>query len=159
MAPKAKMKAKAAPKAKGAAKAKPRARHGALRRVGADMRRPAAAEERAPRASVEDQWKAGREVAAGDLHPLALEEETYIIVTQGHLYYLNDCKIAGKVQGIEVPGSCRSKGDTSPQTPLHVHLSRRLCGVLHWMRLHETVQCLHSRENCFEVFAFHRFDI
>ena len=60
---------------------------------------------------------------------------------------------------VSEPGSCRSKGDTSPQTPLHVHLSRRLCGVLHWMRLHETVQCLHSRENCFEVLAFHRFDI
>lgn len=43
----------------------------------------------------------------------------------------------------------------SPNVPLN----RLLCGVLHRMRLHGTVLCLHSRECCSEVFVFHIFEI
>ena len=103
MSPKAKAKVKAAAKAKGAAKAKAKARVRAMRILGVGLRRPARSKEEPRSRTADEKWKRGEEVGAGELYPLALEEGTMVAVTQG-MYYLKECKIAGKVLGVDIRG-------------------------------------------------------
>eukprot|EP00435_Cladocopium_sp_Y103_P021029 s2172_g5.t1 len=109
MPPKAKAKAvpaaKAKAKAKGKAKAKPRARArpapGALRR-GA-LRRPAAPADEDRERTLLERWRAGQEVEACQVPPLEWSEGVKVVM-EAAVYYHQECKVSGVVQGLEVRG-------------------------------------------------------
>ena len=103
MAPKAKAKAKskAGPKARPKVKAKAKARAGAMAVAGPGRRRPAVRRDDDREMAPEEKWAAGQEVAAEAVKMSDLSEGVTIVVPRAS-YYLRECKVAGKVKGIEV---------------------------------------------------------
>ena len=101
MAPKAKV--KAAPKAKVRAKAKAKGGAKALARPGRaprlGVRRPAAAVE--PEKTLEEKWASGLEVEGYKVPPLELGEGVRIAM-EAATYYLQECKVAGEIRGLEI---------------------------------------------------------
>ena len=101
MAPKAKAKAKAKGVAK--AKAKPFARPRAMRALVRGLRRPAAPGVRGDALTIEERWRRGDEVEAEKLHPGELKDGLLVAIPAAS-YFLQECRVSGKVQGVEMKG-------------------------------------------------------
>jgi hypothetical protein len=101
MAPKAKAKAKGAAKAKAAPKAMAKVRPRAMRALVGPLRRPAALARGAGEPTVEEKWRKGEAVESEKLHPAELGRGLLLAVDTAS-YYLNECKVSGRIHGIEV---------------------------------------------------------